>query len=94
MLQQLSTCWLLPAFCCPCSLDNDGFPAAVQHQQEELQGVPSASDLGGTELLLLSNLMSGEQLLPEQVCGTWPDLLNCCQQSTRNVIGVIRTACA
>jgi hypothetical protein len=41
----------------------------VQHQQEELQGMPSASDLGGTELLLLSNPLTEEQLLQEQVCG-------------------------
>ncbi|WIA33608.1 hypothetical protein OEZ86_006732 [Tetradesmus obliquus] len=54
------------------NLDDDGFPAAVQHQQEELQGVPSASDLGGTELLLLSNPMLGQQLLPEQM----PSLLS------------------
>jgi hypothetical protein len=56
-----------PSRSVPCSLDADGFPAAVQHQQEELQGVPSASDLGATELLLLRESLAGQQLLQEQV---------------------------
>jgi hypothetical protein len=45
------------------SLDDDGFPAAVQHQQEELQGEPSASDP-----------TSGQQLLQEQVRCVWQRL--------------------
>eukprot|EP00882_Tetradesmus_deserticola_P005938 GHRQ01006253.1.p1 GENE.GHRQ01006253.1~~GHRQ01006253.1.p1 ORF type:complete len:377 (+),score=136.97 GHRQ01006253.1:295-1425(+) len=49
------------------NLDDDGFPAAVQHQQQELQGVPLATEVDSTELLLLPDPLIGQQLLQEQV---------------------------